>query len=585
LKTAFKRYFPILDWGQQYDKGQLASDLLAALIVTIMLIPQSLAYALLAGLPPEVGLYASILPLVAYGLLGSSRTLSVGPVAVVSLMTASAVGRVAEVGSIGYLDAAALLAMFSGMFLLLMGILRMGFLANFLSHPVIAGFITASGIIIAVSQLRHILGVHAHGENLYEILLNLSGQLSYINPYTLAVGLPVLIFLFWVRKGLQPLLEKMGMPTFTAAMVSKAGPVVGVVLTSIAAVVFDLGAKDVALVGEIPSGIPALSLPTFNHSAWKELFLSAIFISVIGFVESVSVGHTLAAKRRQKISPNQELIGLGAANIASSVSSGFPVTGGFSRSVVNYDAGAQTPAAGIFTAIGIGLTAIFFTPYLAYLPKATLAATIIVAVLSLVDLSILKKTFNYSYSDFVAVMSTLLVTLLAGVESGVACGVFASLALHLYKTSKPHMAVVGEVPGTEHYRNINRHAVITHEEILSLRIDESLYFANVSFIEDRIYALLDEYPKTRHVVLMCTAVNEIDLSALEALEAINKRLMERNICLHFSELKGPVTDVLRKTEFLNELSGKVWLSQHLAISGIIDHMNQQDASKENKEQQ
>lgn len=575
LNAALQGYLPILQWGRHYHRGQLAADLLAAMVVTIMLIPQSLAYALLAGLPPEVGLYASMLPLLAYGLLGSSHSLSVGPVAVVSLMTASAVGGIAAAGSIGYIHAAALLAMFSGLFLLLMGVLRMGFLANFLSHPVIAGFITASGLIIAVSQLRHLLGVSAQGDNLLEIALSLGKQLDNINGYTLAVGLPVLLFLFWVRSGLQPLLERLGLSAYAAAMLSKAGPVVGVVLTSVAAAVFELGDKQVALVGQVPGGLPALGLPAFNHPAWRELLSSAIFISIIGFVESVSVGHTLAAKKRQRIDPNQELIGLGAANVASSLSGGYPVTGGFARSVVNFDAGAATPAAGMFTALGIAVTAILFTPYLAYLPKATLAATIIVAVLSLVDFSIVKKAWNYGYSDFVAVLSTLLMTLLLGVESGVACGVFASLALHLYKTSKPHIAVVGEVPGTEHYRNVQRHNVITHDEILSLRIDESLYFANAGFIEDRIYALLDDYPHSRHVVLLCTAVNEIDLSALEALESINQRLLERGICLHLSELKGPVMDVLSNTDFLTQLSGKVWLSHHLAVSGITAAMNQQ----------
>ncbi len=581
MKTVLQRYLPILTWGRHYHRGLLASDLLAALIVTIMLIPQSLAYALLAGLPPEVGLYASMLPLLAYGLLGSSHSLSVGPVAVVSLMTASAVGGIAEAGSISYVQAAALLAMFSGLFLLLMGVLRMGFLANFLSHPVIAGFITASGLIIALSQLRHLLGLPGQGDNLLEIALSLGQQLDNINGYTLAVGLPVLLFLFWVRSGLQPLLERLGLSAYTAAMLSKAGPVVGVVLTSIAAAVFELGDKQVALVGQVPSGLPSLGLPTLNHPAWRELLSSAIFISVIGFVESVSVGHTLAAKKRQRIDPNQELIGLGAANVASSLSGGYPVTGGFARSVVNFDAGAATPAAGMFTALGIGLAAILFTPYLAYLPKATLAATIIVAVLSLVDFSILKKTWNYGYSDFIAVASTLCVTLLIGVESGVACGVFASLALHLYKTSKPHIAVVGEVPGTEHSRNIQRPTVITHDEILSLRIDESLYFANAGFIEDRLYALLEDYPHSRHVVLLCTAVNEIDLSALEALESINERLAERGICLHLSELKGPVMDVLSNTDFLQQLSGKVWLSHHLAVSGIAAAMNQQAAADSN----
>jgi SulP family sulfate permease len=567
--TAIKQYFPILTWTADYQRDTLISDLLAAVIVTIMLIPQSLAYALLAGLPPEMGLYASMLPLIAYAIFGTSRTLSVGPVAVVSLMTASAIGHIAAPGSVSYIEAALLLALLSGVFLLGMGILRMGFLANFLSHPVIAGFITASGIIIAVSQLKHILGVTASGENVFNLLHALTNEITNTNVYTLAVGLPVLAFLFWVRSGLKPLLVRAGLSDKSAAMLSKTGPVIGIVATSAAAYAFDLGSHGVKLVGNVPSGLPSLSIPTLSHSAWRELLVSAIFISIIGFVESVSVGHTLAAKRRQKITPNQELIGLGAANVAAAFSGGYPVTGGFARSVVNFDAGAVTPAAGIFTAIGIGLAALFFTPYLAYLPQATLAATIIVAVLSLVDFSILKRSWGYARSDFIAVSTTLLVTLLAGVESGVACGVFASLALHLYKTSTPHMAVVGEVPGTEHYRNVNRHKVITHSEILSLRVDESLYFANAGFIEDRIYELLEQNSAVRHVIIMCTAVNEIDLSALDALESINQRLNDSGIKLYLSEVKGPVADVLTKTDFIKHLSGEIFLSHHLGVQKII----------------
>ncbi|MBD2857626.1 sulfate permease [Spongiibacter sp. KMU-158] len=568
--TQLKQYFPILEWGRVYNKQTLMSDLVAAVIVTIMLIPQSLAYALLAGLPPEVGLYASITPLVAYGIFGSSRTLAVGPVAVASLMTASAAGAIADAGSASYLAAAVLMAAMSGLFLLIMGLLKMGFLANFLSHPVIAGFITASGILIATSQLKHMLGIKAHGENLLQIVQSIIAHIGDTNLYTVMVGVPVLAFLFWVRSGLKPLLVKAGLSDFSASMLSKTGPVFGVVGTSIAAYVWNLGEHGVSLVGEVPTGLPGFVMPDFFHPAWRELLVSAVFISIIGFVESVSVGHTLAAKRRQKISPNQELIGLGASNIASACSGGYPVTGGFARSVVNFDAGAETPAAGMFTAIGIGLAAIFFTPYLAYLPKATLAATIIVAVLSLVDFSIIKKTWQFARSDFVAVITTIGLTLSLGVEMGVACGVFASLALHLYKTSKPHMAVVGEVPGTEHFRNIDRHEVLTHEEVLSLRVDESLYFANAGFIEDRIYALLEKYPKTRHVILMCTAVNEIDLSALESLESINHRLKDSGIKLHLSEVKGPVMDMLQKTHFLSELNGQVFLTHHLAVNAALN---------------
>jgi SulP family sulfate permease len=571
-----KRYLPLLDWGRRYNSESFASDGLAAVIVTVMLIPQSLAYAMLAGLPAEMGLYASMLPLIAYGLFGTSTTLSVGPVAVVSLMTATAVSQVAEAGSLAYIDAAILLALMSGAMLLLFGLLRMGFLASFLSHPVIAGFITASGVIIAVSQLGHVLGIRGRGENLPQLVQQLWEQLTLVHLPTVLVGGCTLLFLFWVRSGLKPLLQKAGMPDYWAGMLTRTGPVFAVIGTSVVAWGFDLEAQGVALVGHVPAGLPGLDLPTLSHPAWRELAVSALLISIIGFVESVSVGHTLAARRRQSIVPDQELIGLGASNIAAAVSGGYPVTGGFARSIVNFDAGAATPAAGMLTALGIGLTAVFFTPYLAYLPKATLAATIIVAVLSLVDFSILRRTWDYGISDFAAVAITLFVTLAVGVETGVACGVLASLALHLYKTSRPHMAVVGEVPGTEHYRNVDRHEVITRGDILSLRIDESLYFANASFVESRIYALLEPRPEVRHVILMCTAVNEIDLSALEALESINRQLAERDIVLHLSEVKGPVMDVLRHTHFLHDLTGKVFLSQHHAVQHV---MAEEDAAR------
>ena len=571
-----KRYLPLLDWGRRYNRESFASDGLAAVIVTVMLIPQSLAYAMLAGLPAEMGLYASMLPLIAYGLFGTSTTLSVGPVAVVSLMTATAVSQVADAGSLAYIDAAILLALMSGAMLLLFGLLRMGFLASFLSHPVIAGFITASGVIIAVSQLGHVLGIRGRGENLPQLAQQLWEQLPLVHLPTVLVGGCTLLFLFWVRSGLKPLLQKAGMPDYWAGMLTRTGPVFAVIGTSVAAWGFDLQAQGVALVGHVPAGLPGFDLPPLLNPAWRELAVSALLISIIGFVESVSVGHTLAARRRQRIVPDQELIGLGASNIAAAVSGGYPVTGGFARSIVNFDAGAATPAAGMLTALGIGLTALFFTPYLAYLPKATLAATIIVAVLSLVDFSILRRTWDYGVSDFAAVAITLFVTLAVGVETGVACGVLASLALHLYKTSRPHMAVVGEVPGTEHYRNVDRHEVITRGDILSLRIDESLYFANASFVESRIYALLDPRPEVRHVILMCTAVNEIDLSALEALESINRQLAERDIVLHLSEVKGPVMDVLRHTHFLHDLTGKVFLSQHHAVQHV---MAEEDAAR------
>jgi SulP family sulfate permease len=561
LQRQLERHVPMLTWAKTYNKDTLTSDAVAAIIVTIMLIPQSLAYALLAGLPAEMGLYASILPLVAYAIFGTSRALAVGPVAVVSLMTAASIGNLGLSTPAEIAIAAGTLAFISGVILTILGVLRLGFLANFLSHPVIAGFITASGVLIATSQLKHILGIQAGGDNLIELIHSLFEHQHATNPITMAIGLVTVAFLFWVRKGLKPLLLSFGLKPRLADILAKAGPVGAVVATTLIVFVFDLENKGVKIVGDVPTGLPPLTMPSFSPSMWGQLFISALLISIIGFVESVSVASTLAAKKRQRIIPDQELVGLGASNIASAISGGYPVTGGFARSVVNFDAGAETPAAGAFTAIGIGLAALLLTPLLFFLPKATLAATIIVAVLSLVDFSILKKAWGYSKVDFAAVFATIFLTLGMGVEVGVSAGVILSVGLFLYKTSKPHVAEVGLVPNTQHFRNINRHDVETHPSMVTLRIDESLYFANASFLQDLVYDRVACDQPIRHVVLMCSAVNEIDMSALESLEAINSRLKDLGIKLHMTEVKGPVMDRLKRSHFLDEMTGQVFLSQ------------------------
>jgi SulP family sulfate permease len=565
-----KRYLPILDWGSKYNRQAFANDGIAAIIVTIMLIPQSLAYALLAGLPPEAGLYASIVPIMLYTVFGTSRALAVGPVAVVSLMTAAAVGQVAEQGTAGYATAALTLAFLSGAILMALGLFRLGFLANFLSHPVIAGFITASGILIAASQLKHILGIDAGGHTLVHLIESLWVHLGQISWITLVIGVSATAFLFWVRKGLKPLLKKAGLGPRLADVVTKAGPVAAVVVTTLVTGVFHLDGQGVKIVGAVPQSLPPFTWPVSSLALMQQLFVPALLISIIGFVESISVAQTLAAKKRQRVDPDQELIGLGAANIGAAFTGGFPVTGGFSRSVVNFDAGAETPAAGAFTAVGLGIAALFLTPLIYFLPKATLAATIIVAVLSLVDFKILKTTWEYSKADFTAVLATIILTLLSGVEVGVSAGVILSIALHLYKTSKPHIAEVGLVPGTQHFRNVLRHEVRTTPELVTIRVDESLYFANARFLEDYILDRVAEDQAIKHVVLMCPAVNEIDTSALEALEEINRRLADNGILLHLSEVKGPVMDRLQKSHFLHDLSGQVFLHQFAAMKALGD---------------
>ncbi|WP_353473752.1 sulfate permease [Salipiger sp. H15] len=574
------RYLPILDWARSYNRDTATSDVVAAVIVTIMLIPQSLAYALLAGLPAEMGLYASILPLVAYAIFGTSRALAVGPVAVVSLMTAAAIGQLGLSDPAQIALAAVTLAFISGVFLVAIGVLRLGFLANFLSHPVIAGFITASGVLIAASQLKHIFGINADGNTLLDLVGSLVAHLPETNLITLAIGVAATGFLFWVRKGLKPLLRRMGLGPRMADILAKAGPVAAVAVTTLLTWGLGLNEMGVKVVGEVPMGLPPLSAPSFDLTMWKTLLMPAILISIIGFVESVSVAQTLAAKRRQRIDPDQELIGLGASNIGSALSGGFPVTGGFSRSVVNFDAGAETPAAGAYTALGIGLATLVLTPLLFFLPKATLAATIIVAVLSLVDFSILRKTWTYSKVDFTAVSATIVLTLLVGVEVGVSAGVLLSILLHLYKTSKPHVAEVGLVPGTHHFRNVLRHEVETLPGVLTLRVDESLYFVNARFLEEYVLGRAAECENLRHVVLMFPAVNEVDMSALETLEEINRRLSEQGITLHLTEVKGPVMDRLKRSHFLHELSGKVFLSQYeawCALKADAAHGTQQES--------
>ncbi|MEC8901122.1 MAG: sulfate permease [Pseudomonadota bacterium] len=572
-----ERWVPLIGWLRTYHRGLLTRDVLAAVIVTLMLVPQALAYAMLAGLPPEMGLYASMLPLVLYAVFGTSASLAVGPVAVAALMTASALSSFAAPGSPEYICAALVLAALSGLILIAMGVLRLGFLVNFLSHPVISGFVTASGILIAISQLKHIFGVEASGHNVVELLRALLDQWQQVNVITLLIGLGVWAYLWVCRKRLNGWLTKLGMPASWAGLMVKAAPISAVVVTTLLAWGFQLEQRGVDLVGFVPSGLPAITLPSLDQSLWPGLLPAALLISLVGFVESVSVAQTLAAKRRQRIDPNQELIALGMANLGAGISGGSPVSGGFSRSVVNFEAGAATPLAGAFTALGIVLATLLLTDLLAFLPTATLAATIIVAVGTLIDLPAVKRTWQYSSSDGVAMVATLLLTLLHSVEVGIISGVVLSLGLHLYRTSQPHSAVVGRVPGTEHFRNVKRHQVETDEHVAMLRIDESLYFANARYLEDTVMALAARSPSIKHIVLTCQAVNVIDASALESLEAINGRLKDAGAMLHLAEVKGPVMDRLTHTAFYHELTGQVFFTTydawqalaHPASAGVV----------------
>ena len=564
----WSKWIPAIAWLRNYSRDNLVNDSLAAVVVTIMLIPQSLAYALLAGLPVEMGLYASILPLVAYAFFGSSRTLSVGPGAVASLMTASAIGSVSAVGTTDYATAATVLALLGGLMMITLGLLKFGFVANFLSHPVVSGFITASGIIIGLGQMGPLMGMSMQGNSLVSLLTATHQNWGQAHFLTASVGFSCLTFLLLARFWLPQILASFGWGGRSIGLLTRSAPVLMMIIVIPLSMTQELAALGVATVGSIPSGLPVFSSPLVNWPLVKELAMPAFFIALIGFVESVSVGKTLGAKKRQRINANQELVGLGAANTAAAISGGFPVTGGFSRSAVNFEAGADTQMASILTALGIGLATLYLTPVLYFLPKAALAATIIAAVLSIIDWKILGQAYRFSSADFIAVVLTIVITLLAGVELGVLSGIAVSLGLYLYQTSKPHFAIVGQIGESEHYRNVERHDVTTFPEILSIRVDESLYFANAGYLEEIVFDQVSRKPLLRDVILMCPAVNIVDMSALDALEEINARLDDLDIKLHLSEVKGPVMDALQRSDFLEKLSGTVFLSHHAAVNQL-----------------
>ncbi len=554
------------DWLRRYQRRWISGDLTAGLIVTVMLIPQSLAYAMLAGLPPQVGLYASVLPLVAYAMFGTSMTLAVGPVAVASLMTASALAPLATAGTAEYIALAVLLALLSGLMLFAAGLLRMGFLAYFLSHPVISGFISGSAVLIAVGQLKSLLGVPLPSGSIVDTLAALLASIDRINPVTALIGGAAIAFLLFARRRLAPLLEALGLPSKQAQMMSRLAPMAAVIAATVA--VAQTGVErtaGVSVVGAVPSGLPALGLPSLGWSQLNGLWLPALLVSLVGFVESVSVAQSLALKRGQRIRPDRELLGIGAANIASAVSGGYPVTGGFARSVVNFSAGAHTPAAGVVSAVLMAIVIAGMTGWFESLPHAVLAATIIVAVTALIDVDTFRQAWRYDKADALSLLLTFGGVLLLGVEEGILLGVALSLAVLVWRSSHPHMAVVGRVPGTEHFRNIDRQQVETLPGLIALRIDESLYFANAHMLEEKVESLLASHPETRGILLIMSAVNQLDATALGALTDLEKDLASRNICLQFSEVKGPVLDRLRPTPLGQRMRDRIFLSTHQAF--------------------
>ena len=541
----------MLHWLRHYRRALLMGDISAGIVVAMMMVPQGMAYALVAGLPPVVGLYASIVPPILYALFGSSMTQSVGPMAITSLMTAAALSAIPNVGPGLYTVLAAQLALLAGAVLLLCGLLRVGFLANFFSRPVMSGFTLGAALLIAYGQIATLLGSGVGAVHLPSALL----------------GVGSLVVLFLARQYLAALLRRLGMAAGAADVSSRLAPMFVVVGATILTAVLDLPAAGVHVTGEVPTGLPSLNLATSSRH-WALLVKPALLIGFVSFLVSMSAAQTLALRRQEKLQSNYELIGLGMANVGSALTGGYPVTGSISRSAVNFSAGANTPLASIISAVLMALVLVAPSGWLALLPLPTLAATIIVAVLSMLELSTLRTAWRYDRSDALTLLATLAGVLVLGIEAGVVLGVVLSMGNLIWRASRPHIAVLGRIVGSEHFRNIERHPAQTMPLVLMLRIDANLFFGNVEAINARIEEELKAHPKTEHLVLVMTAVSSIDTSALFGLEELNQALRQRGIGLHLAEVKGPVMDRLRGSDLIGTLNGKVFLSAVMAAETL-----------------
>ena len=568
--SPLQRYLPILDWARGYSREDLASDLLAGVITAILLVPQGMAFGLLAGLPPQAGLYASILPPILYALLGTSRTLAVGPVSVAAIMVAQALSGLPPGAQ--YVTSALVLALLGAAVLLALGVLRLGVLANFLSHPVLSGFTTAAAILIVLSQLPNLLGIAApRGMSLGDAPARVLEALRVMNFSTAALGALSVVLLLLAGAPLERVLVRWGMHPGRASLLGKTAPLAVVLVTTSLVAGLDLdSAHAVAVVGRIPAGLPSFGLTVPRAETMVSLFPAAVLIALVAYVESVSIAKTLAHRRRQTIDPNQELLALGGANLAAALSGGMPVAGGFSRTMVNYNAGARTQGAAIVTALLVGLVALLFTPALRHVPKAALAAIIIVAVSRLIDARGALAAWRYNRHDGLVLIATAAGVLALGIELGLALGLVLSLLVYIWRASRPHLAELGRLPGSEHFRNVRRYDNLqTWPSILLLRIDEHLSFANSAYVEDVLMERVAQRPRVEHLVLVASGINGIDVSALEMLHKLAQSLREAGVTLHLAEVKGPVMDRLKHTALIRDLApGRVFLSAHEAVETL-----------------
>jgi sulfate permease, SulP family len=571
-RSTLSRSFPVIRWFPEYRREQLSGDVIAGVIVAVMLIPQGMAYATLAGLPPQVGLYASIVPLIIYGLMGTSPALGVGPTAIASVMTASAVGAIASEGTDRYVEMAILLTFLVGIIRLGLGLIRAGFLVNFMSRPVLSGFVNAAALIIAGSQIAHLLGLQTERADtfagqIWQVIQNV----GTFNVWTAILGFGSLALLLYFQLRSAKHLQQTGLNAHLAQTFSRTGPLITAVAATVIVWLASLDSQQgVPVVGEVSRGLPPLTVPDFDPDLIRSLVPSALVISLVGFMESISIAKSLASRERQGVDANQELVAIGAANIGASFSGGFTVTGSFSRSVLNYRSGATSGIASIITALLVLMTVLILTPLFAYLPRAALSAIVVMAILGLLELSTFRRVWAYRRLDATTLIITFVAVLVLGIELGIVVGILSSVGLYLWQTSHPAIVELGLVRGTDAYRNVVRHQTVTDPRVLLLRVDESLYFANTQKLQTVTTAYLHNRPEMAYLVLAGTSINDIDASALETLEELNLQLSAAGVSMHLAGFKVPVLEALRNTLLMQMIGPD---RTHLTVNGAVAAIN------------
>jgi len=572
LKRWLTHLLPVMQWWPEYNGEAFRADLVAGIVVLFITVPQVIAYAFLAGLPAETGLYAAIMALLCYAAFGSCRTLAVGPTAILAMMSLESVSAFQTPGTLEYTLLASKLAMVTGGVLVLLRIVNFGAVVSFLSHAVVTGFITAAAILIITNQIPSILGLSAPpGTAVVAVLQHVASGVDSLNLAAMSIAIGAMFLLWFCRHHLEALLQSTGIHARWIGSLVKSAPMYAVIISG--AIVWSMGliqSSGVSVVGVIPNQLPTWAQMDLSLEEIQQLLPSALLMSMVIFMESTSIGAAVASKRREKIEPNQELVGLGLANLGSAMVGGFPVAGSFARTIVNFSSGAVTPVASLVTCVLVVITLVWFAPWFYYLPKAVLSAIIVMSAIQLIDLHDIRKTFQFNRIDSVTFACTFLAVLVLGVETGILVGIAISFLLLIRSSSKPHIAVVGRVGNTETFRNVLRYEVETSPQVLALRVDESIYFVNTRYIEVFLFNKIADSPAIKHVILICSSANFIDTSGLEMLELLQDSLAEVGVTLHLAEVKGSVMDKLKETEFFANMKGNVYFSTDIALKDLAE---------------